>query len=827
MTGHHSNINGQFIIEENPIIMDQFCKSESIGVALYTVPDRILVKANQKYLDDLEFPYNKKRKSFGKRIEVINPSWKNETIQRSWHEAVHSQTVVSITEYENINFDGDITYWDSVLTPILVAGQTRYVYCSTVEVTDRVIYRKHIEEENKKLAAQAEQLRQVCEGMDDALLILNKDGTFNYFNEHAKKLNGIPENKEGDCLVHSIYYDENGKEMSKVETPCSRVLSGEIIKNVIIRSEKNADFTEYYNLNGYPIYDTNGELAYGILCFRDVTEQYKIEQEIKKKKDQLEAIFDTMSDLLMVTDKYGNIISKNYEARKNTYQISEYENIEDEFEKILYFDEYNNPVPLEEMPHKRVLRGEKVNNFKFIVKQADQDVFIDANASPVFDEEGNIDLVVVCCRNITDLKEKELEIIKRNNQLHYSNIKLNIALESVGAGIYHYDLMKNEQTWSSKMYELYGIDSSRIISADFKKLPIINEDREKLEVILENAYKNHIEFLSAEFRINNINSGIVWVKSTGKIIYDDEGNPKEIIGINFDITEQKSIEEKLLSVEREKYDALKASMKLKDEFLYLITHEFKTPLSVISSALQTMDLVCKNKMPEKADKYIITIKQNINRQIRLVNNLLDITRINSGNIKLNNGIYDIVFLTKSIVQSIQPIANQKGVLVNFSTMVDRKEISIDEEKFERILLNLLSNALKFTPSNKSINVKLNIEKYRNKNMACISVQDEGIGIPKDKQSYIFERFGQVNTSLSRQAEGTGIGLHLVNLFVNIMNGEITLDSEEGKGSTFTVKIPVKKMNDFEDGLNLNAENYIPGDNRLIKTMSIELSDIYL
>jgi signal transduction histidine kinase len=240
-----------------------------------------------------------------------------------------------------------------------------------------------------------------------------------------------------------------------------------------------------------------------------------------------------------------------------------------------------------------------------------------------------------------------------------------------------------------------------------------------------------------------------------------------------------------------------------------------------------MDLVCKNKMPEKADKYIITIKQNINRQIRLVNNLLDITRINSGNIKLNYGSYDIVYLTKSIVQSIQPIANLKGILVNFSTKIDKKEITLDEEKFERILLNLLSNALKFTPSNKSINVKLYIKKYKNKNMVCISVQDEGIGIPKDKHSCIFERFGQVNTSLSRQAEGTGIGLHLVKLFVNIMGGRITIESEEGKGSNFIVQIPAARIKNIEDKVNLESDILSQEDSRLIQTAAIELSDIYL
>ncbi len=770
MTGYEDGIN-----------IDQLCENEFVGIAVYTVPDKILVRANHKYLDSLEF--------------------QNELVQRCWQKAVSSKTIISITEYENKSGNGDFTYWDSVLSPIVEAGQVKYIYCYTVEVTDKVLYRKRIEEENIKLKAQAKQLMQVYESMAEALLIINKDGTIEYINE-------------------------NGKKMTIDEELCNRVLRGEILEDVVIRSERS-NSTKYFNFNGHPIYDDNGEITCAILCFHDITEKYKIEQEIKKEKDQLETIFETMSDMLMVTDKNGNIISRNSEVKKTSYRVSKFENIEDDFENIEYLDENNNPIPLDEMPHNRVLKGEKVNNFKFIVKQPDKELFIDANASPIFDEKGNIDLMVLCCRDISDLREKEREITKRNDQLHYSNIKLNIALESVGAGTWHYDLIKNERTWSSKMYELYGIDSSRKMSADLHELPIANEDREQLEDTFANAFKNHHEFISSEFRVLSPSRGTVWLKGYGKILYDEAGNPKEVIGINIDVTDQKNIEKKLLSIEREKYEALKASMKLKDEFLYLITHEFKTPLSVISSALQTMDVVCKNEMPEKAKKYVITIKQNINRQIRLVNNLLDITRINSGNIKLNYGSYDIVYLTKSIVQSIQPIAVQKEIFVKFSTMIARKEISIDEEKFERILLNLLSNALKFTPRNKSINVDLFMEKNKNKNMVCIRVQDEGIGIPKVKQACIFERFGQVNTSLSRQAEGTGIGLHLVKLFVNIMGGQITIESEEGKGSAFIVQIPATRIKNVEDKVKLKSDILSNEDSRLIQTAAIELSDIYL
>lgn len=1076
------NRDDDSVTEENDIIdvakdrnlqFDQFCKTESFGVAIYTVSDLILIKANQHYLDSLELPNTLKNKCIGSEISKINPRWKQNLVQRKWDEAVSSQTVITITEYENVSANGEVTYWDSILIPILESGNINYMLCNTFNVTERVAYRKQIEEENKRLKAQSDHLKIVSENMNDALFIINKDGTYEYFNEYAKKMTQQAEDihKVGDSLVHSKYYDENDRELSREEMPSSRVLQGETIENVVIRSER-ANFSAFFNFNGCPIYDENGILRSAILCFRDVTETYQITYEMKKQKEMLEIVFETMLDTIMISDRDGNILTISSKAHKHGHQVYKLGNL-DNYNNIQYLDECYRPIPLEEMPHRRILRGEKVNHFKFIVSQSDEeDVFVDANASPIYADNGDIDFVVICCRDITDLKNKEREIIKQKKQLevvmenmpdafalfneegnvmyfnaearkmyphmganksvsdahsnfiyydldhnqidkanlptfrafngeHIRNEKIIIQrsnkvqfteinatpifnnennLESVaithrditeqmmyestikfqadminlaGEAIFAWDLNGSIIFWNDGAEREYGyskkeaigheshkllktvfpiqfellkkelmehgywkgelihtrkdgtiafIDSSNKIIPDeqgrqiviqtnrditnYKKLSEqLQNEKHHIEAILDNMteglividalgnlitlnaaamqmcgissaknykhlkdFKNIFELRSLDGKVISMewaldkdafsnheiwicrkDSDFKWIGSfSGTPIYNKDGHLVMQIVTFSDVTCRKYKQEYLVKMEREKKEALEASIKLKDEFLYLITHEFKTPLAVMSSALQTMDLIYKDNIPLKAKKYLNTIKQNINRQIRLVNNLLDITRINSGSIKLNYGNHDIVYLTKSIVNSIQPIAQQKGVVVNFSSTFESKEIGIDEEKMERILLNLLSNALKFTPSNKTININLTAKKYKNKNMVYISVQDEGIGIPKDKQTYIFERFGQVNTSLSRQAEGTGIGLHLVKLFVHVLGGYITLESQEGKGSTFTVKLPTSKVKRIEDQTNLKENKLlVQGECRLIQTAEIELSDIYI
>lgn len=269
-------------------------------------------------------------------------------------------------------------------------------------------------------------------------------------------------------------------------------------------------------------------------------------------------------------------------------------------------------------------------------------------------------------------------------------------------------------------------------------------------------------------------------------------------------------------IEQKKY--IENLARFKDEFLYGITHEFKTPLVVISSALQAIEALCRDELTDRVKKYLNRIKQNTFRQIRLVNNLLDIARIEAGHIKIFKRNLDIVALTRLITESVSMFADLKGVQLLFYSNIDKKIIAIDEEKYERIMLNLLSNAIKFTPKDRSVYVEVSAKE------GCveIKVKDSGIGIPKDKIKTIFERFGQVDSSLSRNAEGTGIGLSLVRMFVNAMGGEISVTSEENIGSTFTVTLPDAVTecgyeNDCFDDLR---------DERLIQAIKIEFSDIY-
>jgi signal transduction histidine kinase len=284
---------------------------------------------------------------------------------------------------------------------------------------------------------------------------------------------------------------------------------------------------------------------------------------------------------------------------------------------------------------------------------------------------------------------------------------------------------------------------------------------------------------------------------------------------NREISRQQKL---LYESEKAQREILQQDLIRKDEFITLITHEFKTPINVIYSAIQLIEKIHIKNVSEPVKKLLGSMKRNTFRQIRLVNNILDITKLNSEEINLNLRKMDIVWITRFITQWVLDYAEQKDIDLDFESNVESRDLIIDNEVYERILLNLISNAIKFTPEGGTIIVSINENKEDQ--TVDISVKDSGIGIAKDKHELIFKPFGQAENNLSRQAEGSGMGLALVKKLVEILGGSIKLESELEQGSTFTVNLPIG--NDFKDK---KSGNQVDGD-KLMNAINVEFSDIY-
>lgn len=260
--------------------------------------------------------------------------------------------------------------------------------------------------------------------------------------------------------------------------------------------------------------------------------------------------------------------------------------------------------------------------------------------------------------------------------------------------------------------------------------------------------------------------------------------------------------------------------RLKTEFFSNISHELRTPLNVILGSIQLIDLYNKSGLIECKEQtfptHIANMKKNCYRLLRLLNNLIDITRIDSGYMNLNLTECNIISIIEDITQSVVEYAQSCGLTLIFDTEIEEKVMAIDIEKMERILLNLLSNAIKFTNPGGNITVSVS----ENDKEVIISVKDTGIGIPEDKINIIFERFRQVDNSLNRSYEGSGIGLSIVKALVKMHYGNIWVNSCPDIGSEFIIKIPS----------NLTPAKYMLPANKNIQSSHIsktyiELADI--
>jgi signal transduction histidine kinase/ligand-binding sensor domain-containing protein/DNA-binding response OmpR family regulator len=245
------------------------------------------------------------------------------------------------------------------------------------------------------------------------------------------------------------------------------------------------------------------------------------------------------------------------------------------------------------------------------------------------------------------------------------------------------------------------------------------------------------------------------------------------------------------AIERERQEALRMHeldmMKIK--FFTNVSHEFRTPLTLILTPLEK--LMQQARDSEKAQFQLI--QRNARRLLNLVNQLLDFRKLEVQEIKFNPSEGDVIAFIKETVYSFSDLSEKKGVALSFRSSVSSLETIFDQDKLEKILFNLLSNAFKFTPEQGSVTVETDLEDDGKGKWLRINVRDTGIGISIDKQERIFERFFQNELPKSMVNQGSGIGLSITKEFVKIHGGTITVESEPEKGSCFTIRLPVQEV----------------------------------
>ncbi|MDD5794595.1 MAG: HAMP domain-containing sensor histidine kinase [Clostridiales bacterium] len=262
---------------------------------------------------------------------------------------------------------------------------------------------------------------------------------------------------------------------------------------------------------------------------------------------------------------------------------------------------------------------------------------------------------------------------------------------------------------------------------------------------------------------------------------------------------------------------LEKRMELQEKFLLNVSHDLRSPINTILSILQSLKYIDNDKYADdKINEYRAMIKRNSYKMMKLVDNLIDTTKIEEKYYNLNKQAIDVVSLIENTILSMDKYAKQKSIELIFDTNEEEAIVLLDPEAIDRIIVNLVSNAIKFSPKDSTVMINL----YIDENNIKIVVKDNGPGIAEEDQKTIFNRFMQSQKNKESSNEGSGIGLDLVSNLVKLHNGNITLNSTVGVGSEFIISIP-------RISASVSQKSYKALSYDKVQQLEIEFSDIYL
>ncbi|HEY6923292.1 MAG TPA: ATP-binding protein [Steroidobacteraceae bacterium] len=320
---------------------------------------------------------------------------------------------------------------------------------------------------------------------------------------------------------------------------------------------------------------------------------------------------------------------------------------------------------------------------------------------------------------------------------------------------------------NAALCELLGYDEAHLLANDFQSITHPEDLPADLQLV-QQALSGQIDRYRMEKRCYHKSGRTIWTLLSVTLVRDRAGAPSYFVAQIQDISEQREIE------------------RVKNEFVSVVSHELRTPLTSIRGSLGLMLGTMSSEMPRNAGRLLEIAHVNCERLIVLINDILDIDKIASGHMRFDMQRRSVAELIRRSVQMTESYAQRFDARLEIRAIVEDAWIVVDEDRFAQVLLNLLSNASKFSPPKGIVSVDIRVAQDR----VRIGVTDEGPGIADDFRARIFERFSQADSSITRRTGGTGLGLHISRQIVERMNGTIGFDTQMGRGSTFWVEFPL-------------------------------------
>jgi len=485
----------------------------------------------------------------------------------------------------------------------------------------------------------------------------------------------------------------------------------------------------------------------------------------------------------------------------------------------------------------KVNHGDSVSSLETVhVCKDGRQIPVSVSVSPIFAAQQKVSGMSVTVRNISLQKQTEQEIKDLNANLEaqvqertaeaiHVRDQLVMAADVAELGVWFWDCKTNELNWNDKMFDIYdyplslrdeGIEYTHWLNR------IHPDDQTDANNSLEKALTNE-ERWNSNFRLVWSNGQIRHINARALVEFDNDGSPISVTGVNRDITSQVEEEQSLRLAKQKSDDANMA----KSTFLSNMSHEIRTPMNGIYGTLQ---LLKGEQLSEKGRGFINNAEYSCKNLLTIINDILDFSKIEAGQLDFENLPFSLKDVIEKISSDILPLAIDKNIIFEVNNRLTHDMWIGDSVRVGQVMLNLISNALKFTAQGK-LTLSLSLQQQASSDSIVIEVADTGIGMDKNAIDKLFSRFSQADSSITRKYGGTGLGLSITQSLVHLMKGQISVDSEINKGTTIRVILPLKKAQAAagdlrvtptpESRLNLTGKHILIAEDNAINQAIIE------
>ena len=709
--------------------------------------------------------------------------------------------LASVKNEEELAFARQIGFSSVMNVPLIASGRTIGVisFVSTelgrnydqhdLVLAEEVGRRAGVALENARLYREAKQARDqlniILQGVADGIIVHDKDGQIIYANEAATQLTGyaliqaMMETSPLGFLSKYEMIDEQGHPFPPSQLTHRRVFAGELEARATIgyRNTTTHQPERWTLVKSRSVFDDQGKSLYAITIIHDITEQ-KVAEEVRH---QLADIVLSSSDAIIGKTLDGIVTSWNGSAER-MYGYTTDEIVGQPITLLFPRDRQDEFSAIME----RIKRGERLDHYETMrVRKDGTRLNVSVTVSPIKDASGEIIGASAIARDISEQKRLQAELWKSKQQLE-------VILENIADGISVEDVDGNIVYMNEAGAKLCGYTSS----AELLKAPDYLAQAEytlhRFEILDERGKRFPLDKLPGRraLRGEKTPQAIVqyfdkdlkqrqWSLVKAQPIIDENGEVQLAVAIFSDIT--KSYEQQ----------------QRKDEFISMASHELKTPVTSLKGFTNVLQRRLTQQGDEKTLHYLSRMDSQLDKLAKIINDLLDISKMRAGQLSFHNEPFDLDSLIQETVEDVQAASLSHHLLIEGKTGV---QFLGDKDRLEQIFINLLTNAVKYSPKSDKVLIKLS----RTKEEAIVSVKDFGIGIDEFHHHKIFEQFYQVTDPEERTYPGLGMGLYISNEIVNRHHGRMWVESRKGKGATFYVALPILQE-DTLDSLDINVE----------------------